>query len=181
MWRACDESATPSASGLAAAALRVAGRGPGGRAVQSARHSAGCQCPRGAFSHVVAYTRPTSALRGTADTLLDAAWYGTTLGLAFSCSRCRRGPGGRLFPRRSPAGSGPPPLRDLGPDFQVGRWLVTAGPWPGRAGPDRASGCVHFGSRVATVLVYELGRRKIIDYPSQCPHLTYLNREIQYL
>jgi len=34
-------------------------------------------CPRGAFSHVVAYTRQTSALRGTADTLLDAASYGT--------------------------------------------------------------------------------------------------------
>ena len=28
-------------------------------------------CPRGAFSHVVAYTRQTSALRGTADTLLE--------------------------------------------------------------------------------------------------------------
>ncbi len=28
-------------------------------------------CTRGAFSHVVAYTRQTSALRGTADTLLD--------------------------------------------------------------------------------------------------------------
>jgi hypothetical protein len=34
-------------------------------------------CPRGAFSHVVAYTRQTSVLRGTADTLLDAASYGT--------------------------------------------------------------------------------------------------------
>ena len=34
-------------------------------------------CPRGAFSHVVAYTRQTSALRGTVDTLLDAASYGT--------------------------------------------------------------------------------------------------------
>jgi len=33
--------------------------------------------PRGAFSHVVAYTRQTSALRGTADTLLDAASYGS--------------------------------------------------------------------------------------------------------
>jgi hypothetical protein len=33
-------------------------------------------CPRGAFSHVVAYSRQTSALRGTADTLLDAASYG---------------------------------------------------------------------------------------------------------
>ena len=34
-------------------------------------------CPRGAFSHVVAYTLQTSALRGTADTLLDAATYGS--------------------------------------------------------------------------------------------------------
>jgi hypothetical protein len=34
-------------------------------------------CTRGAFSHVVAYTRQTSALRGTADTLLDAASYGS--------------------------------------------------------------------------------------------------------
>ena len=33
-------------------------------------------CPCGAFSHVVAYTRQTSALCGTADTLLDAASYG---------------------------------------------------------------------------------------------------------
>ena len=33
-------------------------------------------CPRGAFSHVVAYTRQTSALRGMEDTLLDAASYG---------------------------------------------------------------------------------------------------------
>ena len=33
-------------------------------------------CPRGAFSHVVAYARQTSALRGTADTLLDATSYG---------------------------------------------------------------------------------------------------------
>ena len=34
-------------------------------------------CPRGAFSHVVAYSRQTSALRGTADSLLDAASYGS--------------------------------------------------------------------------------------------------------
>jgi hypothetical protein len=35
-------------------------------------------CPRSAFSHVVAYTRQTSALRlrGTADSLLDSASYG---------------------------------------------------------------------------------------------------------
>jgi hypothetical protein len=32
-------------------------------------------CRRGAFSHVVAYTRQTSALRGTADSLLDSASY----------------------------------------------------------------------------------------------------------
>ncbi len=30
-------------------------------------------CPRGAFSHVVAYSRQTSVLRGMADSLLDAA------------------------------------------------------------------------------------------------------------
>ena len=34
-------------------------------------------CPRGAFSHVVAYNRQTSALRGKAGTLLDAASYGS--------------------------------------------------------------------------------------------------------
>ena len=34
-------------------------------------------CLRGAFSHVVAYTRETSGLRGMADTLLDAAFYGS--------------------------------------------------------------------------------------------------------
>ena len=33
-------------------------------------------CPRPAFSHVVAYTRQTSALRGTVDSLLDSASYG---------------------------------------------------------------------------------------------------------
>ncbi len=33
-------------------------------------------CPRGAFSHVVAYSRQASALRCTADSLLDAASYG---------------------------------------------------------------------------------------------------------
>jgi hypothetical protein len=33
-------------------------------------------CPRPAFWHVVAYTRQTLALRGTADSLLDSAFYG---------------------------------------------------------------------------------------------------------
>jgi hypothetical protein len=46
-------------------------------------------CPRGAFSglHVVAYTRQTSALRGTADSLLDSASYGSrseTVGAALA-------------------------------------------------------------------------------------------------
>ena len=55
-------------------------------------------CPRGAFSHVVAYTRQTSALRGTADRLLDAASYGL-LGavLAGPCGGCGPGP----WPRAS--------------------------------------------------------------------------------
>ena len=34
-------------------------------------------CPRAPFSHVVAYHRATSGLRGTADSLLDASSYGT--------------------------------------------------------------------------------------------------------
>ena len=34
-------------------------------------------CPRGAFSHVVAYKRRMSVLRGTADTLLDASSCGS--------------------------------------------------------------------------------------------------------
>ncbi len=40
------------------------------------RSTVACLCPRPAFSHVVAYTRQTSALRGTADSLLDSASYG---------------------------------------------------------------------------------------------------------
>ena len=41
------------------------------------RGTAARLCPRGAFSHVVAYTRQTSALRGTADTRFNAASYGS--------------------------------------------------------------------------------------------------------
>ena len=49
-----------------------------GRCSTGGRPTAGSAAPpRGAFSHVVAYTRQTSALRGTADTLLDAASYGS--------------------------------------------------------------------------------------------------------
>ena len=51
-----------------------------------ARRRLGGLCPRGAFSHVVAYTRQTSALRGTAHTLLDAAAAG------FRCVRLSPAP-----------------------------------------------------------------------------------------
>ena len=71
-------------------------------------------CPRGAFSQVVAYTWQTSALRGTVDTLLDAASYGARWLLL------------------SPA-PGPGPLD---PEFEFGLWLATApGPGPSRVGP----------------------------------------------
>ncbi len=36
-------------------------------------------CPRGTYSHVVAYTRQTLALLGTADRMLDAILYGATM------------------------------------------------------------------------------------------------------
>ena len=54
-------------------------------------------CPRGAFSHVVAYTRQTSALRGTADSLLDSASYGTRrVGAAITSPRASRRSGHAL-------------------------------------------------------------------------------------
>ena len=77
-------------------------------------------CPRGAaaFSHVVAYTRQTSALRGTADTLLDAASYGARWVLLSPAP----GAGVALL-----ADSAAPTRRSgRAPDFQFGRWLVTA-------------------------------------------------------
>ena len=62
-------------------------------------------CPRGAFSHVVAYSRQTSTLRGTADSLLDAASYGSRWALlspaaAAGIDRGPPVPDGR--PRRNP-------------------------------------------------------------------------------
>ena len=72
-------------------------------------------CSRGAFSHVVAYTRQTAALRGTADTLLDAASHGSRWVL--------------LSPAPMRVWLGPPP----DPKFEFGRWLVTA-PDPGPGG-----------------------------------------------
>ena len=91
------------------------------------------RCPRAALSHVVAYTRQTSALRGTADSLLDAASCGTRWVLCYWPRRPARGSSG-------PSGLGVP-VPDF--HFQVGRWLVTARdrprPWdrgrPGRPEP----------------------------------------------
>ena len=61
---------------------------------------------RGTFSHVVAYHRQTSALRGTADSLLDAASYGSRWVLLSPAS----GSGvARAPPRRPPAGPAPRP------------------------------------------------------------------------
>jgi hypothetical protein len=77
-------------------------------------------CPRGAFSHVVAYTRQTSALRGSTDSLLDAASYGLRWVLL------------------SPAAAGgwtAAPLAGPDPEFEVGRCLVTAGAGPTRVEP----------------------------------------------
>ena len=77
------------------------------------------QPPRGAFSLVVAYARQTSALRGTADTLLDATSYGSRWVL--------------LSP--DPAAGVALALWPRDPKFEFGRWLVTAsapGHGPGR-------------------------------------------------
>ncbi len=108
-------------------------------------------CPRGAaFSHVVAYSRQTSALRGTADSLLDAASYGIRWLLLSPAAAARAG--SRVTPRRGPArggrGGGPRRLPSWSPppghDVWFGLWAVTAccadshGPvWP----PARASRC----------------------------------------
>ena len=66
-------------------------------------------CQGGAFSHVVAYTRQASALRGMADTLLDAALPPTA-----SVGRCSpqplvSGPLGPLTRRLRPAALAGPP------------------------------------------------------------------------
>jgi hypothetical protein len=72
------------------------GRRTGG----SARH-----CPCGAFSHVVAYSRQTSALRGTADSLLDAASNGVRWVLLSPAAAAAAG-----VSRDPPAGPGRRPL-----------------------------------------------------------------------
>ena len=63
-------------------------------------------CSRGAFSHVVAYTPQTSALRGTADMLLDAASYGVRSPRPLVPGR----PAHRLGGSGSPLWPGPPTL-----------------------------------------------------------------------
>ena len=80
-------------------------------------------CPRGAFPHVVAYrdgyTRQTSALRGTAGTLLDAAFYSFRW----------------VLHSPAPAAGMTRALRPRAPDlkFEFSRWLVTT-PSPGPGG-----------------------------------------------
>ena len=71
-------------------------------------------CPRGAFSHVVAYNRQTSALRGTADsdTLLDAASYGSRWVLL-------AGPGGGCGPGPLTPGLPTPSLSLVGGSSQL--------------------------------------------------------------
>ena len=75
---------------------------------------------------MVAYTRQTSALYCTTDTLLDAASYDQRWVLLYPASAPAAGVDRAAD--TSPIGS-QTAARDPGPDFQVGWWLVTAGPW----------------------------------------------------
>ena len=75
---------------------------------------------------MVAYTRQTSALRSTVDTLLDAASYGTRWVLLCPA------------PQQPPVWPGSFCPGPLDPEFEFGLWLVTApGPGPSRAGQGR--------------------------------------------
>ena len=87
-------------------------------------------CPRGAFSCMVAYTQETSALHDTADTLLDAATYGSA-----GCFSHR--PKLRVWP--GPFGPGPPQLK-----FEFGRWLVTATDPGGEVNGQNVPACAAF-------------------------------------
>jgi hypothetical protein len=85
-------------------------------------------CPRGAFSYAVAYSRQTSALYGTADSLLDATSYGIRW---VTCCSPRPPPlGSRLTPRRGPGPGGGPRLPSGSPapghDVRFVLWAVTA-------------------------------------------------------
>ena len=82
-------------------------------------------CPRGIFSPVVTYTQQTLALHGAADTLPDATSYGQGWVLLSSLPDWT----GLQTLSRSPAGPyAGPTTRVPCPDFQVGLWLITAGP-----------------------------------------------------
>ena len=101
------------------------------------------QPPRGAFSLVVAYARQTSALRGTADTLLDAASYGSRWVL--------------LSP--DPAAGVALALWPRDPKFEFGRWLVTAsapGHGPGRRNHSHRMFCGLFRGRRGRALNLKL-------------------------
>ena len=133
----------------------AASRNPAG-AISGARRRRGRRPPslpgppaRGAFSHVIANTRQTSVLRGTADTLalslrvLDAASYRCQLGMAnvgsskllsLADSESPVAPGARVdrAADSSPNASrtGPPALTFRLPVVQCSLVVVTAGPGP---------------------------------------------------
>jgi hypothetical protein len=100
-------------------------------------------CPRGAFSHVVAYHRQTSALR-YADTAAVTVTPRPALLDAARLPRPGTAPAGCFSPRLPQPGSPAPcDLEPPDPDFGFGRWLVTArgaGRGCPRAGPSNGCG-----------------------------------------
>ena len=99
--------------------------------------------PARRISHVVAYTRQTSALRGTTDTLLDAASYGQP----WTCFLLIPLPAWTGL-QTPPLSQGGPAARDPGPDFQPISGLVGGSSQlgPGRAGPGRAGPAIIIAS-----------------------------------
>jgi hypothetical protein len=96
----------PGGAALVAAAV-PAPLAPVGFAVEAAppqRGTVARLCPRGAFSHVVAYFRQTSALRGTADSLLDVCLRLLWRPLRAQCSPPPPPLRSRATPRRGPGG-----------------------------------------------------------------------------
>ena len=134
----------------------------------SASHASACAASARTWSPT-----QTSALRGTADTLLDAASYGQRWVLLSPAPAAGVDRAADASPIASRTRRQDPPaltfrLVTVGGSsrvvyIQAVTVTVTAGPGPGRAGPGRASNCVFIGNtgRVATALVYiaELGAR----------------------
>ena len=109
----------------------------------------------GAFSHVDAYTRQTSHCVAPQKHSLTPPRT-ASIGSCFLPLQLLTWTGLQT-PPESPAG---PAARDPGPDFPMFRLVggsSQVGPgraWQSRDGQGRADGCVIFGSRVATALVY---------------------------